>query len=76
MISRWSSVCLSVVCPSFHLSVFSFPDVNWSKYQWIFAKPGVYIDIVEIWFWIANGQISPIFKGVFCLRHARILVSG
>ena len=32
------------VCPS----VFSFPDDNLSKYQWIFAKLGMYIDIVEI----------------------------
>ena len=39
------------------LSVFSFPD-NLSKDQWIFTKLGVIIDIVEIWFWIANGQIS------------------
>ena len=28
------------------------------------------IDIVEIWFGIANGQISSIFDGVICPRHA------
>ena len=38
------SVCLSYVRPS----VFSFPDDNLSKYQWIFTKLGVCIDIVEI----------------------------
>ena len=27
------------------------------------------IDIVEIWFGIANGQISSNFYGVICLRH-------
>ena len=37
------------------MSAFSFPDDNLSKYQWIFAKLGMCIDIVEIWFGIANG---------------------
>ena len=62
MVSRWTSVCLSVrqsvspsvVCPSV---CFSFPDDNLSKRQWIFIKLGMCIDIVEIWFGIANGQI-------------------
>ena len=40
--------------------LFSFLDDNSSKYQWIFTKPGLCIDIVEICFWIANGQISSI----------------
>ena len=31
------------------------------------------IDIVEIWFGIANGQISSIFDGVICPRHAHIV---
>ena len=59
VVSRWSSVSL-LVCPSVrHPSVrFSFPDDNLSKHQWIFNKLGVCIDIVEIWFGIANGQIS------------------
>ena len=58
----WSSMCLSV-CPSVvHPSVhISFPDDKLDKCQWIFIKLGVYIDIVEIWFGIANGQISSIF---------------
>ena len=41
-------------CPSVR---FSFPDDNLSKHQWIFTKFGMCIDIVEIWFGIANGQI-------------------
>ena len=53
MVSRWSSVCPSV-CPSVRVS---FPDDNLSKHQWIFIKLGMCIDIVEIWFGIANGQI-------------------
>ena len=39
-------------------SGFSYPDDNFSKYQWIFTKLGVYIDIAETWFGIADGQIS------------------
>ena len=35
-------------------------------------KFGRYIDIVEIWFEIANGQVSSIFLGVICPRHAHI----
>ena len=34
---------------------FLFPDDNLSKHQWIFTKLGMCIDIVEIWFGIANG---------------------
>ena len=34
------------------------------------------IDIVEIWFGVANGQISSNFYGVICLKHAHIFVSG
>ena len=37
--------------------IFSFSDDNLSKHQWIFTKLGMCIDIVEIWFGIANGQI-------------------
>ena len=38
--------------------IFSFLDDNLSKHQWIFTKLGMCIDIVEIWFEIANEQIS------------------
>ena len=53
---------------------FSFPDDNLSKQQWIFTKLGMCIDIVEIWFGIANGQISSDFDGVISPRHAHIYV--
>ena len=43
------------------MSEFSFPDHNPSKYQWIYTKLGVYIDIVKIWFGIVDRQISSIF---------------
>ena len=70
-------VCLSVrpsvVRPSVHMS---FPDDNLSKHQWIFDKFGMCIDIVEVRFGIANGQISSHFDWVICRRHAHIFVSG
>ena len=40
------------------MPIFSYPDDNLSKRQWIFTKLGMCIDIVEIWFGFANGQIS------------------
>ena len=43
--------------------IFSFLDDNLSKHQWIFTKLGTCIDIVEIWFGIANWQISSNFDG-------------
>ena len=36
-------------------SIFSFPDDNFRKYQMIFTKLGMCIDIVETWFGIAYG---------------------
>ena len=54
-------------------SVFSFPDDNLSKCQWIFTKLGVSIDIMEIWYGIVNWQISS-FLTVICLRHVRIFI--
>ena len=47
--------------PARDTPIFSFPDDNLSKHQWIFTKLGVCIDIKEIWFGIANGQISSMF---------------
>ena len=55
------------------LSVFSLPYDNFCKYQWTFTKLGMCFDIVEIWFGIANGQISSIF---ICPQHICSLVSG
>ena len=34
---------------AWHMSIFSFPDDNLSKSQWIFTKLDVCIEIVEIW---------------------------
>ena len=46
--------------------IFLFLDDNLSKYQWIFAKLGICIDILEMWFGGANGQIPSIFDRVTC----------
>ena len=54
--------------------IFTFVDDNLSKHQWIFTKLGMCIDIVEILFRIANGQILSNFDGVICLRHAHIFI--
>ena len=45
------------VFDSGHTSVFSFLDNSLSKYQWIFTKLCMCIDIGEL----ANGQISSVF---------------
>ena len=63
------------VHPSY-ISPFVFPDDNLSKHQWIFTKLALCIDIVKIWFGIANKQISSNFDGVIRPRHAHIFVSG
>ena len=55
--------------------IFSFLDDNLSKLQWIFTKLGMCIDIMEIWFGIANSQILSIFDGVICPIQAHIFVS-
>ena len=58
MVSRWTSVCLSIRLSVGHLSVhISFTDDNLSKRQWIFTKLCMCIDIVEVWFGIANRQM-------------------
>ena len=68
-----ASVPVSIHRPSVR---FSFLDDNLSKHQCVFTKLDMCIDIVEIWFGIANGQISSIFDGVISPRHAHIFVSG
>ena len=74
----WFHVGRPCVRPSsIHPSIrFSFPDDTLSKHQWIFTKLGMCIDIVEILFEIANGQILSNFYAVICPRHAHIFVSG
>ena len=39
-----------------------YADDNLSKFQWIFAKLGMCIDIVEILFGITNGQFHQFLK--------------
>ena len=51
------------------------PDDKVSKYQWIFTKLGMCIDVV-VCFWIARGQISSTFDRVICPQHICILLSG
>ena len=71
MVSSWTSVCPSVRS-SARLSYVRPYFVFWtitSKYQWIFTKLGMSVDIVEIWFGIANGQSSilTVISGVLSL---------
>ena len=75
MVSHWSSASIRLSIRRMSIR-FSFPDDNLSKHQWMFTKFGMCIDIVEIWFGFANGQISSIFDRVICPRQAHIFVSG
>ena len=56
-------VRVSSCSPPVHVCrpLFSFPGDNSSKCQWIFTKLRMCIDIVEIWFGNATGQISSFF---------------
>ena len=49
-----------------NMSVSLFRDDNFSKFQWIFTKLDMCIDIVEICFGIAIGQILSVFDRVIC----------
>ena len=46
-------------------------DDNLSKYQWIFTKLGMCIDIVEIWFGITNWQFRQ-FLTELSARHTSV----
>ena len=59
-----------------HTSVCLLPYDTLSKYKWIFAKLGMCIDIVEIWFEIVNGQSSLIFVRVIGPPCVSVFVSG
>ena len=48
---------------------FCFPDEDLSKCQRILTKLGTCIDMKEIWFGIAYGQILSMFDRVICPRH-------
>ena len=54
--------------------IFSYLDNNLRKCQGILTKLDMCIDTVEIWFWIANGQISSNFEGVIYPRHAHTCI--
>ena len=49
--------------------IFSFPEDNLSRGQGILTKLGICIDMKEIWFGIANGQISSMFDRVISPRN-------
>ena len=51
------------------MSQFLFLDVNLNKCQWIFTKLCMCIDIVRIWFGIANGKILSIFDSYLFATH-------
>ena len=50
--------------------IFSFPGHNLNKEQGILTKLAICINIKEIWFGVANGQISSNFYGVICPQRA------
>ena len=54
---------------NFIINIFSFLNDNLRKFQGILTKLGAYIDIKEIWFGIANAQMSSIFDRVICGCH-------
>ena len=66
-------ICMSVslsVCPYFHFWTIT------GKFQWIFTKLGMPMDIGEICFGATDGQISSIFDTVICPGHVHIFVSA
>ena len=54
------SVHPSVSRTAVHPAIFRFWMIT-SKHQWIWTKLGMCIDIVEIWFGIANGAVLSMF---------------
>ena len=74
MVSRWTSVRPSVIDGQIICILFLVD--NLSKHQWIFTKLGMCIDIVEIWFGIANGQISSTFDGDLPETHPYFCSGG
>ena len=57
-----------------HTSVFSFLDHNLNKYQGLFTKLGLCINIVEIWFGIANGQILSFYRVICTWQWQGIII--
>ena len=68
------AVCVFVcLCTTVRTFFFSFLGNYLSKCQWIVTKLSVGINIVEIWFGIANGQILSVFDRVIRPRHVHIV---
>ena len=56
---------------------FAFPFLDkLSNYQWIFTKLAMCINIVEVCFGIANGQILSVFDRVTCQGYDSDRVSS
>ena len=51
------------------MPIFLFLDDDLRKYQGILTKLGTCIDMKEILFFIANGQILSMFYRVICPQH-------
>ena len=69
-------MCQSIHPAVVHMSIsISFPDGNLNKHQWILTKLGMCIDVMELWFGIANGKILSVFDRVICPPHLHIFVS-
>ena len=62
----WYHVGCPCVCLSYAHLYFHYRTIT-IKYQWIFTRVGMFIDIMEIWFGIANGQMSSIFSSPFVI---------
>ena len=72
--SKHQWIFTNLVCALTELSardmpIFLFPDDNLSKCQGILTKLGTCINIKEICFWIANGQILLILDIFICSWH-------
>ena len=61
---------LTVICRR-HICILFLQD-NLHKYQWIFTKLGICIDIVKIWSLVANGQYCQFLKDLSA--HHKIVI--
>ena len=55
-------------------ALFLFWDDNLRKYQWIFTKPGMCIDIVEICLRFLMGNFINLLTRVICPQHDSVLL--
>ena len=65
----WENINGLTELSAWDMSIFSIQDDNLSKCQGILTKLGTCIDMKEILFGIANGQISSVFDRVTCPQH-------